>query len=577
MDRILTVALAGLLLLAACSQGAGPDAPATAEDAPQVPWVVAAAHPLATDAGAEILARGGSAVDAAVAVQAVLGLVEPQSSGLGGGAFLIHYDAETGTTTAYDGRETAPASAHPDIFLNEDGSPMGYFEAVTSGLAVGVPGAVAMLDMAHGDHGILPWEELFAEAERLARDGFAMPVRLNTYLRRMSLFREDPGAAIYLLPDGSVIPVGEIVRNPDYAATVAAIAETGADAFYLGPIADAIIARVNAQTGEQTLTRRDFELYAPVRREPVCGVIRAHRVCSMPPPSSGGVTLLQIMALFEKTAGAAAPEDALFEYIEASRLAYADRDRYLADPSAMGTQDLAANELVAALLDDGYLAQRARAITDGPAAVVEPGAPAGIPVREGRIDDRSYEVPATSHFSIRDSRGNIVSMTTTVEAPFGSQMMAAGMVLNNQLTDFSRVPRIDGRLSVNAPDAQKRPRSSMTPVIVFGPDGTPRAAIGSPGGPAIIGYVAKPLIDHLMTGQPLGEAIREPHVVVPRGSVIVEEGGTALAAEARTIGYDVTESALTSGLYGFVLGTDGIDPVVDPRREGSARISDDGE
>ncbi|GGY44181.1 gamma-glutamyltransferase family protein [Parvularcula lutaonensis] len=576
MDR--RAALSGLFLLAlaACGREAEPESAAPfPAPLPEVPWIVSAAHPLAVDAGAEILAKGGSAVDAAIAVEAVLGLVEPQSSGLGGGAFMLFYDASSGETIAYDGRETAPASTIPTVFYREDGTPMGFYEAVTSGFATGVPGLVAMMDLAHRQHGKLEWAELFAPAERLAREGFPMPQRLHDTLGRFPQFREDPETEIYLLEDGSVKPIGTTVTNPLYAETIREIAEGGAAAFYTGSIADAIIERVNGKTGVETLTKDDFLSYVPEIREPVCAVVYAHNTCSMPPPGSGGITLIQIATIFEEVAGRAAPEDALLAYIEASRLAYADRGRFIGDPTAMGTDMLSADDLVLALTSRTYLSERARLVGDKPAEEVAPGNPDGYLLREGRIDDTAYEVPSTTHFSIRDSEGNIVSMTATVEFPFGSQMMVRGMVLNNQLTDFSRIPEVDGVPAVNAPGPGKRPMSSMTPLIVFDADGEPYAALGSPGGTAIIGYVAKPLLRHLATGEPLSEAIKRPHVVVPRGSVIVEEGGDALAKAAEELGYSVTQRPLSSGIYGFALTNGGIDLVVDPRREGSAKTSVD--
>ena len=565
-------ALFGLLALVSCGGQPGADTGTPGQvTAGDLPWIVSAAHPLAVEAGARVLGEGGSAVDAAIAVQAVLGLVEPQSSGLGGGAFMLHYDASSGTLTAYDGREHAPASVTPDVFLKDDGSPMGFFEAVLSGKAVGVPGVVAMLDMAHRDHGRLAWSELFTDAETLARDGFAMPGRLHDYLGRLRPFREDPQAAVFLDDDGAPLPVGARVRNPAYAETIRQLAEEGAQLFYTGAVAEAIITRVNERTGETTMTAEDFAAYRPVRRQAVCAVVALRKVCSMPPPSSGGITLLQIMQLFDMRSEAAAPEDDLLSYLEATRLAYADRGRFLGDPAAMGTDGVSADDLVDALISTDYLTGRLELIGAAPADTIPPGEPVpSRPLREGRIDGTPYELPSTSHFSIRDSAGNIVSMTTSVEMPFGSQMMAAGMVLNNQLTDFSRNPGEGAARAVNAPGPRKRPLSSMTPVIVFDAAGEPVTAIGSPGGPAIIGYVAKPLLDHLMSGRPLSETIIEPHVVIPRGSLLIETGGEELARRAEAIGYEVTVRDLSSGLYGFSVHDGEIDLAVDPRREGAA-------
>ncbi|MEM9810589.1 MAG: gamma-glutamyltransferase family protein [Pseudomonadota bacterium] len=540
-----------------------------------LPWIVAAAHPYAAEAGAQILRKGGTAADAAVAVQATLGLVEPQSSGLGGGAFMLYYDAQSGILTAYDGREFAPASVKPDVFLREDGTPMGFIDAVTSGLSVGVPGTVALLEKTHKEHGQLAWPELFETPIILSRDGFSMPQRLHYYAGRLAALREEAGAAIYFGKDGAPVPVGGTVMNAAYADTLSLIAEEGSKAFYHGPLADAVIARVNRQTGEDTLTREDFADYEVEVRNPVCTDIQAFEVCSMPPPSSGGITLLQIAGIFEATGAHGSPEDHLLSYVEATRLAYADRGRYIGDPAEMGTETLSADQLTRALVSPQYLAGRAALISDGPLEKVEPGSPAGPLIKEGRADGDPYERPSTSHFSIRDRYGNIVSMTTTVEFAFGSQMMAAGMVLNNQLTDFSRVPEVDGRLVVNAPRPRKRPLSSMTPVMVFDDSGAPYAAMGSPGGPAIIGYVARPLLAHLLGGETFSEAMVRPHIVVPRGRVIVETGGDSVAEDLRLKGYDVMVRDLSSGIYGFVLGKDGIDLLVDPRREGVALIGRD--
>ena len=559
---------AGLLALLGCGEAPKTETAETTE----VPWVVVTANPMATDAGARILEAGGSAVDAAIAVQAVLGLVEPQSSGLAGGAFMLHYDAEAKELVAFDGREIAPQSAHPDIFIGDDGQPMSFFDAVTSGFSVGVPGALAMLDSAHQQHGTLEWSQLFGDAERLAAEGFPVPGRLHNSLRRASALREDPGAAIYLNEDGTPKGPGATIVNPDYAKTVAEIAAGGAKAFYSGRIAATIIDRVNTRTGEQTLTLEDFAAYAPEERDPVCIEVRTKTVCSMPPPSSGGITMLQIMEMFER-ASSSSPDEDLLTYIEANRLAFADRGRFLGDPMAMGTEELSADALIGRLISERYLAERADTISTTPAETVEPGDPDGLLLREGLLDDSAYEVPSTTHFSIRDASGNIVSMTSTVESVFGSQMMAAGMVLNNQLTDFARMPRDGNRLAVNAPGAGKRPMSSMSPAVVFNKDGAPYAALGSPGGPAIIGYVTRPLLDHLITGQPLSEAMLEPHIVVPRGTVIVEEGADALTAEIEALGYEVANYPLSSGLYGFTLGDEAIDLVVDPRREGTGRTS----
>lgn len=548
MDRRLALAAITTAFLAACSDTATDSAPTDAplealpggDESQPLPWIVSAAHPLAVEAGAEVLARGGTAADAAVAVQAVLSLVEPQSSGLGGGAFMLFYEAETGDLHAYDGREMAPASITPDVFLTEDGTAMAFFDAVRSGFSTGVPGAVALLEFAHQRHGKLEWASLFDAPIRLASDGFPMPQRMHYWVGRFPHLRLEDGGEIYYGDDGKPIAIGETITNTAFADSATTIAQGGAAAFYEGPIADAIIARVNSQSGNETMTLDDFAAYEVVDREPICRPVKTFEVCSMPPPSSGGVTLLQILQIYEQTGADGSPKNNLVPYVEATRLAYADRSRYLGDPISMGTDDLSAEDLTDALIDRSYLKDRAELIGPSPLKDVEPGAPAGPAIKEGRLDDHSYEVPATSHFSIRDADGNIISMTATVEMPFGSQMFAGGMVLNNQLTDFSRDPGRDGKPIANAPGPRKRPMSSMTPVVVFDAEGVPYAATGSPGGPAIIGYVAKTLMAHVFGGEKISDAIKQPHVVVPRGKVLVEEGADGLATELVAAGYEVS-------------------------------------
>ena len=572
-----------LLSLAACG---GADAPAEAPEAvsdgiadieaglPEAPapagtgpWAVAAAHPLATRAGARVLAEGGSAVDAAVAVQSVLGLVEPQSSGLGGGAFMLFFDASTGTITAYDGRETAPASARPDMFLTEAGAPMGFLDAVTSGRSVGVPGVVAMLALAHERHGRLDWAGLFAEAEAHAADGFAVTPRLAGLIARLPRLAEHPGArALFFDAGGRPLRAGDTLVNAPYAGTIRALAEEGAATFYTGGVAREIVRVVNERAGPGTMSMDDMNAYRPLTRKPVCAEVAAFEVCSMGPPSSGGVTLLQILTMRE--AALARGADPMLAYVEASRLAYADRDRYLADPAYMGLGDADAGAVVDGMLSPTYLEGRSGLIGDAPAGTVEAGEP--VAAHAPDADNAGYELPSTSHFSVRDAYGNVVSMTTSVEFAFGSHLVAGGMVLNNQLTDFAREPG-EGPLAANAPAPGKRPRSSMTPVIAL-EGGAPVIAIGSPGGPAIIGYVAKTLAERF-GGADLQAAVEAPHVVTARGGVAVET--ERQAERLRALGYAPRVRELTSGLYGFevVYGPDGevtdVLPAVDPRREGT--------
>lgn len=576
-----------LLVLSACGQdekaATGPSvedairakggAPEASIDVEPATWAVASAHPLATEAGAEILKEGGSAVDAAVAVQSVLGLVEPQSSGLGGGAFMLYYDAATGQITAYDGREVAPLSAGPAMFLKEDGSRMGFYNAVTSGLAVGVPGAVAMLDLAHREHGELDWARLFARAETLADEGFIVGERLPSLLGRFVRLKENSpaAAALYYNDDGTPIKAGSTLKNPAYAETVRTIAQGGASGFYTGTIAEAIVAAVNDKAGEGTMTLDDLSAYEPVKRTPVCAEVMVQTVCTMPPPSSG-VTMLQILALAEEAGLMEATLPAAWgPYAEATRLAYADRARYIGDPSAMGLGDVSPEDLIEGLVHPDYIAARATLIGEAAAETVAAGDPTPYLVKDKASDDASPDLPGTSHFSIRDTRGNIVSMTTTVEFAFGSHLMAGGMILNNQLTDFSFVAEEDGVPVVNAAAAGKRPRSSMSPTIVLGADGTPQMAIGSPGGPAIIGYVAKTLFLTMGHQMSLQEAVEFPNIVVPRGSVLVEEGADPAINDAvEAYGLKPISRGLTSGLYGFADTPEGIETGVDPRREGSA-------
>jgi gamma-glutamyltranspeptidase/glutathione hydrolase len=570
------------LLLAACGapkERAGETPVATAR------WFVAAANPHAVEAGARILERGGTAVDAAVAVQAVLGLVEPQSSGLGGGAFMLHYDPSTERLEAYDGRETAPASATPHRFLLPSGEPMPFPDAVAGGLSVGIPGVVAMLDLAHSEHGSLPWSELLAPAIALAENGFPVSPRLNRLIGQAPRLRQMPAAAAYFYDEsGAPLPVGHVLENPDYARTLRRLSEQGPRAFYAGEIAQAIVEAVNAAPNPGGMTLQDLANYRPVKRDVVCGPYRAYKVCSMPPPSSGGVTLLQMLALLEpfdlKTAGANSIAS-LHLVFEASRLAFADRNRYLADQDrASEAGGLTQEEVIEGLLNPAYL--RARAALISPARAqpsVEAGDPSGfVGKNAGKwralAPGSSPEPPSTSHFVIVDGAGRVVSMTTTVEFAFGSHQMAAGMILNNQLTDFSFLPEVDGLPVANAVAPGKRPRSSMTPVVMFDPQGEVYAATGSPGGPAIIGYVAKTVVALLDWEMSMQDAIDLPNAVYPRGTPLLETGkfGAPTVEALRRLGHPVDFRDLESGLHGFRRLPDGsFDGGADPRREGTWR------
>jgi len=560
-----------LLSAAACRHApAAPEAastPATRPATSQRPAGIAAANPIAVEAGLEVLRRGGSAADAAVAVQVALGLVEPQSSGVGGGAFMLYYDAKTGRVTAYDGRETAPAGATPDMFLDARGQPLSYADAVTSGRSTGVPGAIAMLGLVHAQHGRLPWSQLFEGVARTADGGFPVPKRLARYANGSFVQASLPDArALFVKPDGSTIQAGETLRNPAYAATLRALALRGPRAVLEPPIAAQIAARTHAEPRPGTLTPADFAAYRPHESEPLCRPYRVYVVCVPPPPSSG-VALLQLLAILEHTDIASrGPTDpqAWFLFAEASRLMYADRDRYVADPAFVAVP-------VAGLLDPGYVAARAALIGDraGPPPVA--GEPPGTTAaRYGA--DATREAAGTSHFVIVDAEGDVLTMTTTVESIFGSGRAVDGFFLNNQLTDFSFRPVDAGRPVANAVGPGKRPRSSMSPVIVLDRGGRVVAALGSPGGTAILAYDGKALVGLLDWKLPLQQAIELPNLIARGGDYFGEAAKfppgvlTELAARGVVIKSGRGEE---SGLHGVVLLGDGsLEGAADSRREG---------
>jgi gamma-glutamyltranspeptidase/glutathione hydrolase len=502
-------------------------------------YMVAAANPLAADAGAEVLKRGGSAVDAAVAVQMVLGLVEPESSGIGGGAFMLHWSAGERKLRSYDGRETAPAAAKPDRFLKDE-KPMAFFEAAVGGRSVGVPGVLRMLELAHQRHGRLPWHELFGAAIRIADQGFEPTPKLREALERERFLREAAAAR-------AVFYSGDRIKNPEYANTLRAIARGGAGVFYEGDIATDIVLAVRTHAKAGDLTEDDLRKYRAVEREPVCGPYRAWRVCSMGPPSSGGVAVLQILGLLQRTNFARAPPEsaaALHLFAEAGKLAYADRARYLGDPDFISVP-------TKVLLARSYLDKRAKLIGERAMAIAPPGdAEAG-----------------TSHFSIVDARGDIVAMTTTIESAFGSRIMVRGFLLNNQLTDFDFAPG-----GPNAVAGGKRPRSSMAPVVVFN-NNQPHLVVGSPGGSMIINYVAKALVGVLDWGLDVQAAIDLPNFGSRNGPTLIEQGSRyeQLAAPLAGQGHQIDKIPLTSGLHGIERVTGGWHGGADPRREGAVR------
>ncbi len=556
---------------------AGPETGGVVEARPAVNWragaMVAAANPLAVEAGLRILRGGGSAVDAAIAVQAVLGLVEPQSSGIGGGAFMLHYDAGTGDVVAYDGREVAPRGAIPEMFLLPDGKPRPFFEAVKSGRSTGVPGAVAMLALAHQRHGRLRWSEPWQPAVEIAERGFAVSPRLNQMiLQAMSMAPLAADAARYLTIDGkTTLPVGHLLRNAEYAATLRRIASQGPRGFYRGPVAQAIVAAVSRDPVPGTLSLADLSGYVPAVHEPICRGYRIYRVCGMGPPSSGGIAVLGVLGILENVdMSASGPQTALgwHRFIEAQRLAYADRDMYVAD-------DRFVQVPVAGLLDPAYLAGRAALISSERAiGSVAAGDPPGA-ARRGR--DATGGNTGTSHFVVVDSQGNVVSMTTTIESVFGSQRMAGGFFLNNQLTDFSfRTVDDSGAPIANAPAAGKKPRSSMSPTLVF-QDGAFKLAVGSPGGNSIISYVAKAVIGMLDWGLSPQAAVELPNVVA-RGPVLPEQArlDPQLLAALQALGHNIrltSRGGEGSGLHAVMVMADGsLAGAADSRREGVVRV-----
>lgn len=533
--------------------------------------MVAAAHPLAAEAGREILRQGGSALDAAIATQLVLGLVEPQSSGLGGGAFIVHWDEAAKDLKTYDGRETAPAAAKPDRFLR-DGKPMDFDEAVRSGLSAGVPGLMRVLELAHQRHGKLSWSKLFEPAIRMARNGFLMPARLHLLLKAEGPTRFSPGARSYFFDDtGAPHAPGKVITNPAYAETLATIAGKGAAAFYEGAIADAIVAAVaQAPIATGDVTRDDLKAYQAKERAPFCFKYRTRKICGMGPPSSGAMTIAQTLQMIEPIGGvggrySAMSAQALHIIAEAQKLSYADRNRYLADPDFVS--------IPSGLLDPGYLDER-RKLIDLRRAMAKPaaGMPPGLAKRTFGID-ATVERAGTSHISIVDERGNAVAMTTTIEGAFGSHLWAAGFLLNNELTDFSFMPLDkDGLAVANRIEGGKRPRSSMSPTIVFDKSGALEIVTGSPGGSNIILYVTKmlvALIDWELSAQ---EAAALPNFGSDGAVFQFEDGASAFwpSLMLKAYGHEVVNGAMTSGTHTIVRRNGRLEGGADPRREGAA-------
>jgi gamma-glutamyltranspeptidase/glutathione hydrolase len=588
-------AVAVALLLAACATP--PAAPPLHYTIPVLPegpsgttvkpgwsaqrFMVAAANPLATDAGYQVLKAGGNALDAAIAVQMVLALVEPQSSGIGGGAFLLHWDGRA--VAAWDGRETAPAAADEKLFLLPDGKPMPFREAVVGGRSVGVPGAVRMLEAAHRRHGKLAWARLFEPAITLAEQGFRMSPRLNTQLQAETALRNDAQARAYFYAaDGQPHAVGTLMKNPALAEVLRGIAARGSAALLTGPVAADIVKRVRGHASNPgQLAEADLVAYAPKQRDSICTDWKAiYRICGFPPPSSGHLAVMQILGLIERAAPVAQPvvdklpsADWLHTYTEAARLAYADRAQFVADPDFVA----APGGRWTSLLDDAYLRQRAGLIGKDSMKTAKPGAPGGA--ASAFAAQAEQPETGTSHISIVDAEGRAVAMTTTIEDVFGARLMsdggsakAGGFLLNNELTDFSLAPAdADGRPIANRVQAGKRPRSSMSPMLVFDKrDGKLLMSLGSPGGAAIIHFVAKTLVGTLDWGLDAQRAIDLPNYGSFNGPTVVEKGRfPAATLEAlRARGHTVNEIDMTSGLQAIQRQARDWHGGADPRRDG---------
>lgn len=538
-------------------------------------FAVTAANPLAAQAGMEILRAGGSALDAAVAVQAVLGLVEPQSSGIAGGAFLLHWDGKT--VRAYDGRETAPAAATPEMFLKPDGKPLAMRDAVVSGLSTGAPGVLAMLAEGHKAHGRLPWARVFEPAIRLAEQGFAVSPRLFELASNETALRNDPQAGPYLFgADGTPKPVGTVLKNPAYAAVLRGVAKQGPAGFYEGAVAEDIVRRVKGHARPGLLTVADLAGYKALVRPPLCNEWRSYRVCGFGPPTSGHLTLMQILGLLDTQPRARAAggvtADWMHAYAEAAKLAFADRAQFIGDPAFVAAPGGDWQNLLA----PAYLKDRGALIGEramAPATAGQPG------IRQAFAPQAEQPEYGTSHISVVDAGGQAVSMTTSVEAAFGNRVMSdggtglpGGFMLNNQLTDFSLNPvGADGKPVANRVEAGKRPRSSMAPTLVFDRAGALVMVAGSPGGPVIIHYVAKVITGALGWGLPVQQAVDLPNFGhFNSGSLIVERGALTAEqlADLRGRGHAIVETDLTSGLQVLLRTKAGWVGGADPRREG---------
>ncbi|WP_305455744.1 gamma-glutamyltransferase [Photobacterium leiognathi] len=531
-------------------------------------WMIATANKYASEAGADVLSKGGSAVDAMITAQLVLGLVEPQSSGIGGGGFLVYWDNDNNQMTTFDGRETAPFAATPRLFQDNQGKPLKFYDAVVGGRSVGTPGTIKLLWRSHEQYGKLAWKSLFLPAIKLAKEGFIVSPRLAAMIEKdaNNLSRYPATKAYFFDNDGNPIKAGTKLTNPAYANTLLQIADYGPKAFYQGDIARDIVATVQQAEGNPgVLNTMDLASYSVKQREPLCAPYRQYKVCGMGPPSSGALTLGQILAMLNHYPLAKLGADNVESWRligDASRLAFADRSRYMADSDyvPMPTRGL---------LDPAYLAQRA-ALLQGKQALtkVEPGSPPWNHAQK-QTSDEALELPSTTHLSIVDEEGNVVSLTSTIENSFGSRLMVRGFLLNNELTDFSFRSQIDGVPVANRIEPGKRPRSSMTPTIVM-KDNQPVLTIGSPGGSQIIGYVAKTLVAYLDWGMDLQQAINLPNMNNRFGTFELEQdtAATAWAPKLEKLGYKTQIKDLNSGIQAISIAPDLLTGAADPRREG---------
>lgn len=582
MRHSLLAGLAALAFLTAASCTSPP-----AADAPRGEWrlsqraMATAADERAVKAAIAAMDAGGSAVDAAIAAHAVLGLVEPQSSGLGGGGYMVVFDRASNTTTVFDGRETAPATATADYFT-VNGKNLDFVSAILSGKSVGAPGAIALYKAAHDKYGKRPWASNFDAAIKLADEGFIVSPRLANSLSaryQAGPLGKNPKTGAYFFPNGKALAVGDRRTNPEFAETLRAVAKDGPAAFYSGSIASNIVAAVHAGDIKGDLSLADLSAYRVLEKPAVCGPFRDYRICSAPPSSSGGVAMNQILSLYDLIAAASpdsTPDANLRDFVLAQQLGYADRDHYVADPAAVTVP-------VEDLLNPAYLKSRA-ASGFKPGDAPQPGDPGAVLHGKPIVDmwgrDTNAASPGTTHMSFIDREGNAVSFTATVESGFGSQRWTNGFLLNNQLTDFTRPPTLGGKAVANAPGPGKRPRSSMSPTIVFDKAGEPFMITGSPGGNSIVGYVSKTLVAVLDWGATAQEASALPNVIARGPTVRVETADSTAGPNATgkqwsgvlaSQGFKVQEvSGEVSGLNLIVVRSDHLEGGADPRREGVA-------